>query len=55
MRQFLKGVGNRMRLRNWSMMAWAMLAMILVFSASTVVVGIGLYAVTENHPQISTR
>lgn len=37
------------------MMAWSLLALVLLSVVATVVVGMGLYSVTEVHPQFNTR
>jgi hypothetical protein len=50
-----KTMAAPLHFRRWPAMAWAMLALVIVFSAVTAIVGFQLYAMTAEHPRISTR
>ena len=50
-----KAISTRARLGNWSAMTWAAVALVLLCTLGTVIIGIQLFEITGNPTQFNTQ
>ena len=55
MKAFWKATAQRARISNWPPMAWAVLALILLGTITTVLVGMELFDITAHRARVNTQ